>query len=257
MNVTAPICDESTASLSAPLPIIRLAPLSVRSWQDDALFQLLNQSVPRSPHARIAKAIDLLDKGAGLNTIFTGHRTALAHAIGVEKFELAHLFVDRGANTHVPDENHRTALHEAAGRGCDDLVQRLLQIQLDAGLPIDVPDKNGCTPLHLAASWKDNASTCALLLDHGADIHKMNVKGQTPLHVAAAAGQPGVFWLLLDRGANHERLDFDGRTPVMAAQAAPGIPAVVQDLEAMIQSRLAMAAVNRVLKTASSNRFST
>ena len=68
------------------------------------------------------------------------------------------------------------------------------------------------TALHQAVRCGD-IDVVEELLDHGADIHVLNVINKTPLHEAALCGHVDVVDLLLQRGAQLECVDKDGNTP--------------------------------------------
>jgi hypothetical protein len=92
------------------------------------------------------------------------------------------------------------ALHQAAAEGRPVAVELLL----DLGVPIDLPGQMGGTPLHHAAWW-GHGDVVALLLERGADPHRLNDDGSTAL--AAAAGgsfhSPGP---IAGGGTDHQRI---------------------------------------------------
>ena len=56
------------------------------------------------------------------------------------------LLLDRGADIHGADENGNTAITEAASKGCDRELMRML---IKAGAKISVPNKSGLTPFEM------------------------------------------------------------------------------------------------------------
>ena len=56
------------------------------------------------------------------------------------------LLLDRGADIHGADENGNTAITEAASKGCDRELMRML---IKAGARINVPNKSGLTPFEM------------------------------------------------------------------------------------------------------------
>ena len=55
------------------------------------------------------------------------------------------------------------------------------------------------------------------LLDHGADINKLDAQGFAPLHTAASGGNAATIALLLERNADPNGRDSDGWTPLLHA----------------------------------------
>lgn len=73
------------------------------------------------------------------------------------------------------DDMH--ALHWAAGKGYQPLVERLLQL-----FPVDLPSATGCTALQISAGAPNNQAVLTHLLLHGADVNHLDDKGCTALH---------------------------------------------------------------------------
>lgn len=198
---------------------------------------------------RVEQAQTLLKRGANLNVVHQGGWTPLIWSISMEKFEITHLFLDLGANSHITDKNQQSALHHACGHGRDDLVLRLAQKRIDLALSVDVVDNKGCTPLHLAASWKDNASTCALLMDLGADPNRLNSSRQSPFHLAATLGRAESCRAFLVRGADFSLKDQNGDDVLAAAlrNADTTGSSFCAELRSWIDAKLAMKAVASVI----------
>jgi ankyrin repeat protein len=68
---------------------------------------------------------------------------------------------------------------------------------LDAGANIEAPDQNGWTALHIAAS-KGNDAIVDLLMSRGAFINATTVSNQTPLLMAACNGHIAVVRRLMN-----------------------------------------------------------
>jgi len=88
-----------------------------------------------------------------------------------EAFEAVKLLVELGADVNAMDANGDTALHGAAMRGADAIVQLLV----DKGAKMNVVNKIGWTPWIVADgvfypnTYNRNLNTAALLLKLGAD----------------------------------------------------------------------------------------
>lgn len=73
------------------------------------------------------------------------------------------------------------------------------------------------TPLHIACqrNWR---SIAKFLIEHGADVHALNVIERTPLHFAAEVGRCEIAVLLLKAGARLDALDLLGWSPRQIAE---------------------------------------
>jgi ankyrin repeat protein len=81
-----------------------------------------------------------------------------------EVVDIVHRLLEHGADPNIPDNDHRTALHEASSRGLLDATRLLLSY----GAKIDEKDSSGRTPFQLAAS-KGHDDITKLLLEYGAE----------------------------------------------------------------------------------------
>jgi uncharacterized protein len=102
-------------------------------------------------------------------------------------------------------------ISEALSKGSDAQVKQLLQ----AGADPNLETREGTTPLMCASAL--NIANC--LLDHGADIERVNNKGTTALEQASCWGRSDVVKVLLKRGAVTQLLKISesGHTPLSAA----------------------------------------
>ena len=116
-------------------------------------------------------------------------------------------------NINFVDDIGVTALHHAASRGYNDIVQLLLT----RGASIEAMDIINDTPLHYAA-WHGNTSTVELLLSKGASIEAVNKDSNTPLHYVAMGGHTSIVELLLSNGASIEATNKDNNTPLQLAR---------------------------------------
>lgn len=71
----------------------------------------------------------------------------------------------------------------------------------------------------------DRRSMTAVLLEHGADVHRRDESGRTPLHYAAGVGGSAVE-MLLSAGATVNALAHNGRTPLHIAVDRGSVSAV-------------------------------
>jgi hypothetical protein len=128
------------------------------------------------------------------------------------------------------DNNGCTALHFAAKRGHEAVVQLLL----DKGADIKAKDKPGQTALHFAVTGGHEA-VVQLLLNKGADINAKDNNGKTVLHRAAFGGHEAVVRLLVDSGADVKAKDNNGKT-ALYWPAQYGTEAMVRLLEVALAS---------------------
>jgi len=106
-----------------------------------------------------------------------------------------------------------TALHLAALKGHEEMVQLLLA----SGASADVPTATGHTALHVAAE-KGQSGVVELLLGRGrATLEARSHMGHTPLSIALDAGAYGTARELLRRGADPSTCDHRGVTPLHLA----------------------------------------
>lgn len=107
---------------------------------------------------------------------------------------------------------HDQALHVAARKGRQDLVEALLA----AGATVDERNRQGMTPLHEACG-SGHGPVALLLIQHGADVHARGEAGKQPMHQALAKRSLAVVHLLMNQGAdpNHSTL---GESPLAWAQ---------------------------------------
>jgi len=101
--------------------------------------------------------------------------------------EIGRELIRYGADITLPTkERHESCLHLAAGAGCVEMLQMLLE----SGAPVDCRNSWGWTPLHSACA-NDVPDGVELLLDHGANASLTAKPWSNPL-LKLLKGIPGV-----------------------------------------------------------------
>jgi ankyrin repeat protein len=160
---------------------------------------------------------ELLEGGADPND--AGHdlrvpplcRAAAAGSLGTVA-----LLLDKKAHPSATNGFGSTALHFAAAKGHETIIQHLVL----HGAKLELKNKFGDTALSIAALQNQSAA-CGLLIDLRADVGCKRNKGWTPLHLAASCGHTAVCDVLCARGhANLEARGQDDVRPLMLAVAS-------------------------------------
>ncbi|KAH8648426.1 ankyrin repeat-containing domain protein [Xylariales sp. PMI_506] len=107
----------------------------------------------------------------------------------------------------VADSYGFTPLHRAAGNGCKEIVELLL----DKGAVLDVVNYCGLTPLHWAVSTGHTAIV-KLLVYSGADLEVTDIYGFTSSNLAMVNDYHDIIKLLVDEGADLDVIEEDGET---------------------------------------------
>ena len=110
------------------------------------------------------------------------------------------------------DHRKETALHKAAAKGHQDMVQLLLS----QGASTEVMNSFNNTPLDLAAR-NGYTNIMELLLMNGASGESMGGDPSALLHCATSSGHTRTVELLLSKGAPIEAMDKSRRTPLHLA----------------------------------------
>ncbi|KAK2172952.1 hypothetical protein NP493_916g00107 [Ridgeia piscesae] len=149
------------------------------------------------------------------------------------------------------DKNEKTALHLAAERGHEDIVDKLLALNADTGqtavhlaarhghldilrklilkgIEIDDRDCEGRTALHLATE-RGHTELVKLLLSSHADVNAETTQGNTPMHVAAVSNQPAIVRQLHLAGCDINTTNHRIQTPLHEA-IEHGFSGVVEEL---------------------------
>jgi ankyrin repeat protein len=166
---------------------------------------------------KIAKAMQLLDKGVDPNVRDEHGTTALHFAAGRGHLEIVRLLLERGADPNAVNSVGYTPLMSAARNSRRDAAAALLAT---GKVDPNQEDSAGFTALILAANYADPA-TVQLLLDHGGNAAFRSSRGWTVLSCAVLNPEPGVgdiIGLLLDAGADIDARDADGTTALEEAE---------------------------------------
>ena len=147
----------------------------------------------------------LLNCGAAAEYRGPDNYTALINAAGKGCQEIVELLLKHSANPHSITDFGDSAISYAALFGHKEIVKLLI----NSGVNVNWQHaKIAATALHFAAS-NGHRETSELLIDAGAVIESRNTYGKTPLLVAAMANHVDVVVLLLERGANVHAHDPD------------------------------------------------
>ena len=117
-------------------------------------------------------------------------------SLGCDAQAVKAILATNAAAVNLPDDSHRTPLHEAASRNCTNVIAVLL----NANAKLEAKDDAGETPLHVAAQ-EGSAEAVTMLVRAGAQINARDKQGNTPLKRALAYEQTGVATLLRGLGA--------------------------------------------------------
>jgi uncharacterized protein len=129
----------------------------------------------------------------------------------------------QGADVNAPQGDGMTALHWAAHKDHQEMVQTLLYGGAKPGASLRI---NGMTPLFFAGQ-NGNPNTVDMLLKAGADANAALKNGATALMYAARAGNAAAINRLLEAGANpNVRETGRGETALMFAAASNRADAV-------------------------------
>ncbi|KAM0335773.1 hypothetical protein ACHAQA_000823 [Verticillium albo-atrum] len=154
--------------------------------------------------------------------------SALWEAVGQQRFEMARMLLDMGANPRVVGYWGRTALSMAANNGDTEIVRLLIEHGAHLREPgsetspgeaqLEVVNATGCTALWEAADH-GHAEVVGMLLEKGANVEaKSPVNKRTVLFAALTKGHVSVVRLLVEAGARvNEPADASSTIGLMTA----------------------------------------
>jgi ankyrin repeat protein len=189
-------------------------------------LHLLSQHRRHNEGDVLSHALSLLKCGAEVNIRDKSNKTPLHLAIQCERFKLAGILLENGADATAENNQGETPLHVLSESLIKDdsegdiinLVRSLLKL----GAELNRRDKDNETPLHLAIR-RDRFRLAGIRLEHGADANTVDIDGMTPLHISSDGwieeeGNALNYALsLLKHGADAKRRDNDNETPLHLA----------------------------------------
>ena len=142
---------------------------------------------------RIEAVNYLIDNGANINIYnITDSITPLIYSLQNQKYEVAMILIEEGADLDLKDNLGWTALHYAARDGSNEVVDLLLVGSANPNLQ----SKDGYTPLMLA-SFNNNFKICISLIENGANSQLQDNSGNNAMDFAIENGYSSLYNYLL------------------------------------------------------------
>ncbi|KFQ28215.1 2-5A-dependent ribonuclease, partial [Mesitornis unicolor] len=174
-------------------------------------------------NSNIKDVLELLEKGADVNSKAGCGWTPLQSAVQANEEDLVRLLLDRGACPRARKDNGGTAFTEAAIAG----NVTILELLLDCGLNINDHDDNGFTAF-MEAAWYGNEEALKFLYSKGANVNlrrevseekaKLHKGGVTALMDACRRGHVSVVKTLVqEMGADVNICDNKDRNALIHA----------------------------------------
>lgn len=199
---------------------------------------LNQQLLDAAEDGRTADVMDLLAKGAEINTRDDEGRTPLILAAGYGQTETVRALLAKGADLNAKAKDDYVALTPAA-LGCH---RDIVEILLRAGAVVSVAEKD---EVFRGVVRKCQPGLAKLLISRGANVNSKDEDGLTPLMYAASLSNTDAISLLLAAGARVNAVDNEGWTPLIylanAKQAVMWMPAgtrVAEEVTASSESQI-------------------
>ena len=169
---------------------------------DDTCLEILEN------HQRCEDVSKLMEH-AGNHNVVQENRERLFHLALRANTPNAARLVPKNKDISCQNTHYEQSLRTAAEYGQTEVVLGFLE---DQSLDINAADaKTGLTALHHAA--KTNQLIVAqILLDHGADLSRLDNRGRTALHYCVLSRETHCLQLFLQRGADTRNRDLGGMT---------------------------------------------
>jgi ankyrin repeat protein len=150
----------------------------------------------------------LLDQEARIGAKDKNKQTALHFAAAKAHNQMIELLFHRGADKEAKDGEGQTALHLAASNGHNTTLQMLIKtLSVDK----EAKDGEGRTALHHAASNGHNITLQMLIKTFSVDKEAKDSAGQTALHHAASNGHDTSLRILIETlSVDKEATDGEG-----------------------------------------------
>jgi hypothetical protein len=119
-------------------------------------------------------------------------KTPLFYAIEYSHEKLVQLFLDRGSDCMIENNNGWTVLHTAVNTDKVEMAELVLnhpKVSSQKQKLLDYDDKSRRTSLHIAAFKSKEGEMVALLLKHGADATAVDAGGNTGAKLAEKTGR--------------------------------------------------------------------